>query len=751
VLSSNIPDLVHAAPTRTLRLIADLLETAIRIHAEGQHEKGEDYSWIWRPNVEFNHLDSYMESLVSAARDAALSMSSSSEMTATAASFLWSRKWRVFRRLAAHVLRASPTSTIKQIEEMLTDSLEYEEFPGRSPEFDNLLTHYFSALSENGKAKVLSLVERGPDLSGFKKRKESEGKAATEEEVAEIADNWRLKWLHRIRADLPHDWRAKYEALVTRFGRPFDGAANTGVHSYVGPTSPKSSEELQEMSGDALIAFLQIWQSTGEWNAPTPEGLGRSLSAMLATEPQRVAKNAALLRGLNPTYIRSAIDGFTAAAKNRKLFDWAQVIELCEWAVMQGNEAKSFEASGAGSDPDWNWTRKSIGWFLLEALKLEGDVALPVSYREPIWNILEALASDPVAAAERSYTKGTFVGSMSLNVTRGVALDGMIQYARWLHQQVAMPRNHERTLDSILELKGTLEEHFATDKSVVAREVFGRNFPTLFWLDKKWAINFADAIFGDTELGAVAWANYLLFSPAYSELLPVLVPHYRKAIDEIGSGFRKELEDIDRRLAEHLVTFYWRGEVDITSDDGLLDAFFSTAPAGFRSHAIEFIGRSLRQTEPVEPGILERLKKLWDWRMRELTTHRCDGEAIPFGTWFSSGQFDLDWSVNHLLAVLRLCHKAELDFWVVEELARIAHERPAEAVQAIGMMVEGDQDGWAMHGWGDHPRTVLQTALRSSNERAQEAARRVIHLLGSRGWYGYRDLLRPGSPSEFSI
>jgi hypothetical protein len=57
-------------------------------------------------------------------------------------------------------------------------------------------------------------------------------------------------------------------------------------------------------------------------------------------------------------------------------------------------------------------------------------------------------------------------------------------------------------------------------------------------------------------------------------------------------------------------------------------------------------------------------------------------------------------------------------------------------------MIECDREGWAIHGWHDHPRTVLSTALNSADQRAQDVAQRVIHLMGARGWYGYRDLLR---------
>lgn len=746
VLSTNVQDLVNAAPEQALRLLSDLLETAIRIRSQRQEDQTEDYSWIWMPDVESKRFDELTEALVSATRDAAVMMSTSAEMTELATDHLWSRKWRMFRRLAAHILRKSLTAPIGKIEELLSQPIEYEDFPGRSPEFDKLLTDRFADLGETAKAKILGFIENGPDLSNFKKRKEAEGKPATDDEVNEAADYWRLKWLHKIRTSLDASWAERYSTIVGRLGAPQDEESFGAIHgSWVGPTSPKSPEELRQMSGDEVITFLKTWHSTGEWNAPSAEGLGRSLSAMLTAEPQKLAASAALLCGLEPTYVRSAIDGFAAALKNGQSFDYSQIIDLCEWVLAQGNEEKPLLHS-MEKDPDWNWTRKSIGWFLNEALKPEEKSTIPLSQRKRVWALLESLAEDPVSIEqERPYGRGVFTGATSLNVTRGVALDGMLKYAHWLNKQGAIT-SEERKLDSIPELKRAFDQHIGNDKSVAAREVFGREFPTLFWLDKEWATSVSASIFGELEreLGDIAFTNYLLFRPAYHHLLPVLIPYYQRAIELVGQQSRKDVDEVDRHLVQHLMSLYWQAQIAIDTKDHLIKEFFAKAPAELRSYAIEFIGRSLHRAEPEKPEVLKRLTELWEWRWEDLKQHRCDGEPIAFGTWFASSQFDLDWSFNNLISALRLCHKAELDFWVVEQLAKVSQDRPAAAVEALGMMIEGDREGWAMHGWHDHPRTVLATALNSADRRAQEEAHRVIHLLGSRGWYGYRDLLRSG-------
>ena len=52
---------------------------------------------------------------------------------------------------------------------------------------------------------------------------------------------------------------------------------------------------------------------------------------------------------------------------------------------------------------------------------------------------------------------------------------------------------------------------------------------------------------------------------------------------------------------------------------------------------------------------------------------------------------------------------------------------------------------WAILGWEQHARELLRKALQSVDSEARDAAVRVINLIGSRGQYGFRDLLRKGT------
>ena len=126
--------------------------------------------------------------------------------------------------------------------ELLLDPVEYQDFPGQSPEFDALLTKFFGLLPKSDQEIILGIVEAGLNLEPFKSHRGSQGNPATDQELSELADQWRVRWLRQIKDALPDQWRERYAGLVNRLGEPplHDPPFKTGG-SFVGPTSPKGS------------------------------------------------------------------------------------------------------------------------------------------------------------------------------------------------------------------------------------------------------------------------------------------------------------------------------------------------------------------------------------------------------------------------------------------------------------------------------------------------------------------------------
>lgn len=98
--------------------------------------------------------------------------------------------------------------------------------------------------------------------------------------------------------------------------------------------------------------------------------------------------------------------------------------------------------------------------------------------------------------------------------------------------------------------------------------------------------------------------------------------------------------------------------------------------------------------------------------------------------------------MDQLTEVLRLVRKVDADWLVAERLAALATDKPRQAVECLRLMVEGDKKDWGILGWHEHARAILTTARQGSDPEAQQAAVDLVHRLGARGYFEFRDLLQ---------
>jgi hypothetical protein len=749
--------LVKADEERGFDLLCDVLEFAIKVHSL-REENQEDYSWIWRPQIELENHGDPKDSLVSAVRDAALLIATSNPKRIPALlNRLIARRWRVFRRIATHVLRATPNVERAVVKEFLMVPLQLRDYPQTEPELADFLKRSLSELPEEIQLQVLAQIDAGPSLDSYKKDFETTNKRApSQEEIEKIGRQWKLQWLEPIHEALPNnEWRNRYQELVKELGRPAEITRPKGG-AFVGPTSPKTIQELQQLGPEELTEYLRTWVPSNEWASPTPAGLARQLTSLVSMKPEKFSPMIDKFVGLDRTYVSSVIEGFAEAVKSGRVIDWARVLELCVWVVTQDCEIREPKRDLFQGDPDWIASRIAVARLLREGFVIRADSQPQKDFRKTIWELLTNLATgpDPTADRKQKYSNESMAGSISLNTPRGIALDAAIDYGFWIHPyDQKRSEAGEGAFSEAPELRQLLETVLSSDYSLAIGEVLGRRFPALFMLDRSWAKVNIDLIFRPNAKRSerVAWVNYILFCQPYDDLLPTLTSQYERAIDSLGAALESSVKsEYGRNLVAHLVAFFWRGRLDWVDRKGLLTRFFQKAPVELRAYFFEYIGRSLRNS-PLKEGdyynLLERLRRfLADRISATKQSGKEESELEPFGWWFIANQFESDWRMENLLSVLRLSHKISPDWLVVESLTKEAKSKSLQAVEALEQIVVGDKDGWAIHGWEQHARELLKTALQSENAAARESANRLINIMGSRGQYGFRDLLRKDAP-----
>lgn len=755
ILKKDFPEVVQAAGVQALHLLCDLLETFIRLSCRrSEDESPEDYSW--RPAIEDhaqNNPDGPKNLLVSGIRDTVVSLANR-KMTSIQelVELLEGRRWRIFHRIALHLLRQSPEAGRDLVAARLTDRALFNDSSMRH-EYALLVGERFGILTLEQQQTILSWIEEGPDLQRFK------GAQEQYEDAARYRKIWQRDHLAWFKTHLPEDWKRRYEALVAECGEPEHPEFASYTTSWVGPMSPKGVEELQTMTVPDIVEFLKTWKASENHMTPSPEGLGRVLSSVVSQNPERFAREATSFQGLDPTYVRALISGLRDAAKEKRTFPWPPVLDLCRWVVDQPRKILGRHPKTRDADPDWGWTRKAIADLLSVGFE-EGSWCIPFEYRSTVWEILHPLTNDPDPTPEHEARYGGSnmdPATLSINTTRGEAMHATVRYALWvrrhLDKQADGKERGAHGFDEMPEVREILDGHLdvSRDPSLAIRAVYGQWFLWLVLLDPDWARTRVTQIFsaGESErtFRDAAWETYIIFCAPYDNVFEVLRDQYAAAVERLGevTGGRRRLADADEQLVEHLMIFYWRGKLDEDEPNGLLRQLWSRASDKLRGHALSFVGRALHETKDAIPvKVLQRLKKLWENRLAAAKeapapdSHK--HELAAFGWWFVSGKFDDQWAMTHLAEGLKIAGKADPDHLVVERLAALVQRFPEEAVQCLEAVVRGDREGWSVYGWRDHGRMILAIALQDS--KAKTAAEDLIHYLGSRGYSEFRDLLQ---------
>lgn len=777
ILTRAIPSLAAAVGEEALILLCDLLDRAITLsNRQGTELRPNDFSEIWRSAIEEhpqNFNAGFRDLLVTAVRDAA-EQNSRIELDSVSHTVEIlnnrGRSWRIFRRIALHLLRIFWTQVPLMVRDCLLDRGLFDASEVRH-EYFLLEKECFGLLVPEDQNIVLGWINEGPpDLAGVMQRwTEATGKSWTADDRAAYVRQWQRDRLAPLEKYLDAEWSRIYGEMCA-LGRPEHPEF---MHYHQGgafaPASPRNQEDLAKLAPKDLVGYVLDWKPTGDWfRGPSPEGLAREITSAVSGDPQKYAADAEAFRMLSkPIYVNAIVQGFQDALRGKRNFDWSAVLDFCVWAVGQpvGLSTQRDEDPDAQSDGNWGWIRTTVARLLTDAFG-STENPIPIGLREKVWLAIEAGTNDPEPTAQqedkylrrapregKSRNRGNFDPfTNAINTPRGVAMEAVVRYGLWLRNTFensvdgksllaqgfgAMP-GVQKTLDVHLDL--------AIDPSITIRTIYGYRAPWLQLMDEKWATENTGRIFSrnSSDHWHAAWDTYVTVCQPYDKVFDWLRDEYSYATEQIGRHDHGwgDAEAPDFSLARHLMAFYWRGKLDPEND--LLDAFYHRAGGKLRAHALNFVGVSLRNTpEPLPGDIAERLKRLW---MKEIGFAKQSSSPNPeelkeFGWWFASRKFDDEWSINQLLEALRLGSAAQPDHLVVEQLVAMCPTRPSECIEALSIMIEGDTAGWAILGWQEKAENIIKTARGSGIAEARVKADELINLLGSRGLFSFGKLL----------
>jgi hypothetical protein len=754
LLGKALPALLPAAPGETLRVVVELLRETLTLAQQNQEDPAEDYSYIWRTQISDEHPgDSAPEqALVTALRDLTRSARDQRLLSdSDLAELLLAESKAVFRRIAMFAFAGSPDPDAAVLAPLVVDC-ETLRSDHPSPEYQLLLERAAPLLETGDLEQIIEWIEAGPDLDRYRERMQRGGDAEpSEDEVAEYADRWRARRLRLIQTALPDVQKTEYARLVERVGEQrFTPLYEVGT--WVGPTSPLTLDELRELDDEQLVGFLNTWQEPNDRNGPGPsvEGLARALGELVEQDPARFTTLAPQLRDRHAYLSYWTLNGVTAALRKNAQIDWDATLNLAEWLLEQ-------EAQPTGLGADWDSERTIFGWSRKElAAMIEAGVNSEnppnIAYRERLWAILASVAEDADPSPEREQQgDGASMdpAHVALNSTRGWAVRTTVSYAYWVR---ASSDKEPGDFDAMPEVRHLLDAHLDPehDPSLAIRSVYGQFLPQLTYLDSQWSRANLSRIFPDQpELSALrdaAWGAYVIYAQPYDNLLNILRPSYAQAIERLGTegaAFRwtGHPRDPEERLAEHLMTFYWRGALPL--DDGdLVERFFASAPVELRAHALEFLGRSARHYPELGKAEAGRLTTLWEARVREVLGAGGETDELKaFGWWLAADGLGLDWRIEQLARLVDARIGPDDAFLVFEALRDAASAHPQTVARLLRQYLDLIDTTWTVSAHTADIEQALRPALESDDARTRNEAIETVQKLGALGHRQFRTML----------
>jgi hypothetical protein len=733
VLRNHAPRVFSGCGLEAAALVARALNRALSI--EFGSDAKDDYSRIWRPSIaehdqNWNHGE-VKEELLVALRDGLISLLNEDRTLARAIAKALDdyANWSVFKRLRLHVL----TTYADAVPDLVDSALSDPAIVGNVtmlPELKRLAEVALPLAAErtrNAYADAALALEPLPD-------------GVDPDLWTAAMDLAQFRRLAGLRDYIPAEAQQRLDELSRRYQGQVDPDFTATHASFVGPTSPISAEELQQLGPTDVVQYLREWRPDRGFGAPSEEGLGRVLATVVQDRPSEYSSAAEQFRGVDPTYVRAVFSGLRASV-NQGSITWQPVLRLGSWVVAQPRDQLSPERYDE-KDNDWSQARKELMRLLEDAMG-KSSSALPPAASTQVWDLIEPITSDPDPTQETEAQYGhpnMDPLTYSINTVRGQALHATAAYVLWSQQgdrRLASTEGALRTLDAHLRPE--------EDPSPSMHSVYGWWLSALLRSNRSWVAERLGLIFpADSVLFDAALTSYLPRSGASHDEIDLLRPVYRRALSDLATtgedmriiGWKSKSE----ALVDRVVWLYLAGSIE--ADDELITRIWSEAPSPARADALEEAGRILHSEETLPPKAIQRLVDLWTSR----SSHGplAAEEAAAFHWWFSSRQVDPTWSFPILHQVLPLTSDRRFLFLAFRRLAEVAPEFPADALAALREIAQSNST-FELVTHRDETRTILESAVRSGDAQIRRDALDLADRLGRLGLTELKNLLDASS------
>lgn len=767
-LKKVAPVLAEANAREFLPKLCDWLKTTVDATRYADLDSDSDSSDTWRPAIEEHEQNRDYEfagAVVGYVKDAfEQAIRQKSLSLDEALRILEKYRYLIFQRMSLHLIGEFAEQNPDLARQTMLDFGLFEDY-GCKHEHARLLGRRFAVLGPNEQEEWLTWVRTGP--------RGKLAKIIADSDDAEKAEGWCHYWrferLHWVRDHLTGEDKQVYEEMLAECGEPDMADLNFRLGPERGDReSPMTVDELCAKTFEEVVDEVSSWEPKERgFRTPDVEGLASTFEQYVATDPEQFSKEAQSLKDRPAPFVRKFISQMSKAVGTGTEIDLSAVLDLCDWVLSHSLDERTVpeQEQGALTDKDWQWTRDEISGLLKTVcLAMNDDVPrYPLNgLRERIWKLLKNLCRDRaqsyvVRDISQEDPRVHDYLNFAINSPRGRAVETALEYARWVANHIKTTDGKNKVIpdgfNAMPEIREMLEWQVAQEnRTVEAMAIIGSRIGLIYWIDKQWLANNTNQLFPLEQMKEVpfvpeawaAWNAILVWGGTHIEFYRAFRSQFAYAVEQVADIESTEgrREEPMRRLGEHLMLLYGRGQLTLDDDGGLLRKFIQDATPNLRRHTISFVGQSLDNSEEVPPEVIQRFMALWEYYWAG--PGKEDAEEKPdawlFGWWFSCGQFPEQWALDQLEQFVEVAPTPEPDHAIAEKLAEIAHGDISKSVRILDRMIRGDREGWRIQSCLDPAKKILAQAIKASGE-AKDQAVALIDYLGRRGYTEFGQLL----------
>lgn len=746
-----LPETVRAiAPVcklEAVQLLADLLDQALRVSGKVSNETPHDYSYylsggVTEQGVKHDVIDALVGGLTRAAK---LAIEAEPSCTADVIACIKGYGWKLFIRIALHVLSFAPGSAPETAQALLADE-ELIDATWARFEYGELARSWFPSLPPKVQSDILAFVDAVPER--FRERlnkrfEEVEKRPPTAEEQNQRDASFLRDIIWHWRDVVPEERRLAAEKL---------GDPDAWRRKFDEPDQRKlTAPDFYSRPIEEIVAILQNWRPTAEEKRETATALAQQLREAANADPVRYSTNAETFTSLAPIYVRRLLEGLSLASNNKNGIAWAGVLNLIE--TIAHPDFQSAASGTEGDDPDWSWARKAAIDLLTSGLG-RGNEGIAAADASRVQSLILALYRGAPRKPEsddfeESYRQFPYHGAQS--TSRGAAVQLFMYFLFWLSKvdEAAIGKPPRGMIEKLPAVRQVLETELADTSADgrIPRAILGRFLQWLFFFDEDWLKRHLETLFPDKSrtLSDAAWHAHLgADNGPVNALAGAMQRCYETAIDALNdSDYVRDQRHTHDRLTEYLVILY----IGDALPEALFERFWDTAPPRALQHAMWFLGVQLELPPKNLPEPFRaRAVSYWE---RRLAAARASSSPDSFrdeigalGQFFFRKGISDEWLVDQIVAAAEAGFAPSDPYSVLDRLAKASPKLSDRAARALAALIKCKHtNSWTYMTQGASMRAIFVNGLAVNAPEITNLIIEAINYLASIGDTGYLDLL----------